>query len=281
MSVSKASVETLRNFWKAAPPINHVVLGSGFGEALQKPRDGFLQIGVLPFAQVPGLTPSTAPDHRGQFELWKNGSRSISFQCGRLHGYEGHSPLAAIAPVRIAHEAGAKRFFLTNAAGGLKREFETGSCMMIDDHINWTFQTPLRGPTPTSLISAKPLGARFPDMGEVYSLDLRNAWLSALKASGLVVHRGVYVGLLGPSFETASEIQMMSKWGCGAVGMSTVWEAIWLRFVGAPAVALSLISNPGTGLLPEYTHPLSPDDILQACRVSADRILDSILEVTK
>lgn len=281
MSLSEKSVQAVKEFWGSQPPSVHVVLGSGFGEALSRKRDGFTRVGVLPFSQIPELTPSTAPDHKGQFELWRWKSKTISFQSGRLHGYEGHSAKEAIAPVRLAHEAGASRFFLTNAAGGLKPEFETGSCMLIDDHVNWTFQTPLRGPVPRSLTTDQPLGPRFPDMSEVYDSHLRQKWQAALEKTGLDVHRGIYLGLLGPSFETASEVRMMSKWGFGAVGMSTVWEAIWLRFVGAETVALSLISNPGTGLLPDFTHPLNPDDILAACRKSADHILDAILEVNQ
>ena len=280
--LTETSVHALKDFWTKTvrrTPDLHVVLGSGFGEALQAHRTGFERRGTLSFEDIPGLFGTSAPDHQGAYEVWTlEGERPIvlSFQCGRLHGYEGRRAADAIAPVRLAREAGVDLFLLSNAAGGLRREYSTGSCMVIQDHVNWTFQNPLIGATPQGVKTREPLGPRFPDMSCVYDPVLSRSLVRALDLQGLKVYEGIYFGLLGPSFETKAEISMLQDWQCGAVGMSTVWEAIWLSFAKAQIVGLSLISNLGTGLDPEHDSH-SADQILKSCRLAANKILDGIL----
>ncbi len=254
-----------------APPSLHVVLGSGFGTALS--AFPWEKVGELSFASVPGLHASTVPDHAGKYSFYRKGNQVVSFQMGRLHGYEGHAPDEVTRTVMIPRLAGVKNFLLTNAAGGLSLAYQSGDVMLLRDHVNLTGMNPLRGPNPRGLDGAE-LGPRFPDMSRVYDARWRAQLHKACLQQGLRVHEGVYLGILGPSFETPAEVQLFSSWGLHAVGMSTVWEAIALKHSGARLAALSLISNPGAGLVAGTA--LDHLEILETCRASATRIVGAI-----
>jgi purine-nucleoside phosphorylase len=164
----------------------------------------------------------------------------------------------------LSRAAGTRNFLLTNAAGGLRPWHQLGDVMLIRDHVNLTSQNPLVGTTPV----------RFPDMSGAYDREWRQSLMQKFKDVGLVVHEGIYLGLLGPSFETPAEIELFSKWGIDAVGMSTVWEAIALKDSGARFAALSLISNAAAGLGDGL--PLEHEKILEVCRSSAERVVLAI-----
>ncbi len=220
------------------PPSFHVVLGSGFGEALFE-NASWRERSELFFQEVPGLAATTTPDHKGNYRIFEHVKTGVSavFQSGRLHGYEGHSAQKAVLPVMIPRLAGIQNFLLTNAAGGIINGCQPGHVMVIRDHINFTGQNPLIGENPAH-------GPRFPYMSEIYDAQWRNQLVQVLSPS-LPVHTGVYLGLIGPSFETPAEIELFAKWGVGAVGMSTVWEAIALKHSGARIAALSLFEQFG------------------------------------
>jgi purine-nucleoside phosphorylase len=251
-------------------PRLHVVLGSGFGAALNK--SSFELVGELPFAEVPGLFSSTVPDHAGAYRFYRWRDSVISFQMGRLHGYEGHAAREVVRPVMIPRLAGVSEFLLTNASGGLAPHFRAGDVMLIRDHVNLTGQNPLVGKNPAGPDGAE-LGPRFPDLGRLYDGDWRRRLHRHCRARGLRVHEGVYLGILGPSFETPAEVQLFASWGLHAVGMSTVWEAIALKHAGARLAGISLVSNPAAGLGEgELDHLV----ILDTCRASAARIVGAI-----
>lgn len=261
-------------------PSFHIVLGSGFGASLDQISEeaGEWQKSVeFCFDQVSGLASSTVSDHAGRFQVLEHrvSGQRVIFQLGRLHGYEGHSTRAAIAPVMIGRLSGIQNFLLTNAAGGLDSAHHPGDVMLIRDHVNMTGQNPLVGENPRSP-SGEVLGPRFPDLSSVYDQQWRTALRSSLDESGVRVHEGVYIGLLGPSFETPAEIQLFSKWGIHAVGMSTVWEAIALKHAGARVAGLSLISNAAAGL--GDGAPLDHELILETCRKSARKTILGILK---
>lgn len=281
MGTSKEAVAVFSSKLGSFKPEFHVVLGSGFGAALNDgpanggPKD-WEKRAEFSFAEIPGLAPSTVPDHHGAFRVYEHlpSGRSVVFQLGRLHGYEGHPARAVVQPVMTARLAGIQNFLLTNAAGGLDPEHRLGDVMLIRDHVNLTGQNPLTGANPTSP-DGKELGPRFPDLSALYDGEYREGLRSALKTVDARVHDGVYLGLLGPSFETPAEVSLFSKWGVHAVGMSTVWEAIALRHSGARVAGLSLISNPACGL--GDGTPLDHHQIVDACRASARKIVDGIL----
>jgi purine-nucleoside phosphorylase len=249
-------------------PCLHVVLGSGFGSALA--AFPWQKVGDLSFTEVPGFPASTVPDHAGSYRFYRQGEKVISFQMGRLHGYEGHEPALVVRTVMAPRLAGVKNFILTNASGGLNPAFHPGDVMMIRDQVNMTGKNPLVGHNPVGEDGVE-LGPRFPDMGKLYDPEWRIQLASLIRANGLSVHEGTYLGLLGPSFETPAEVQLYSSWGMQAVGMSTVWEAIALKHSGARIGGISLISNLGAGMGDGVA--LDHLKILETCRASAARIM--------
>jgi len=252
-------------------PSYHIVLGSGYGSALS----GFSWEKVgddLSFGDLPGFASSTVQDHAGAYRFYRKGKHCISFQMGRIHGYEGHSAAAVVQPVMVPRLAGVKNFILTNAAGGLSVAHKPGDVMLIRDQVNLTGMNPLVGMNPRG-VEGKELGPRFPDLAKLYDRSFRERMRKHCASQLLWVHEGVYLGLLGPSFETPAEIQLFSSWGLHAVGMSTVWEAIALAHSGARVGGISLISNLASGL---GEGALDHSKILETCRASASSILRAI-----
>ncbi len=251
-------------------PHYHVVLGSGYGTALNKfPWE---KVADLSFAELPGFRSSSVVDHAGSYRFFRKGPHVISFQMGRLHGYEGHTPQTVTQTVMLPRLAGVKNFVLTNASGGLSMAMRPGDVMVIRDHVNLTGLNPLVGANPVDP-TGREIGPRFPDLAKLYDREWRSRLKKNCAAEGLGVHEGVYLGLLGPSFETPAEVQLFAAWGLQAVGMSTVWEAIALAHAGARVAGLSLVSNLGAGLA-EGT--LDHHTILETCRASAERIVNAL-----
>lgn len=256
-------------------PSAHVVLGSGFGQALDALPAGEWELkGEIGFGEVPGLTASTVPDHAGKYRVYlhKPSGKSVQFQMGRLHGYEGHAPRSIIQTVMIPRLCGIENFLLTNAAGGLDPKMNPGDVMIINDHVNMTGTNPLIGENP-KWPDGREIGPRFPDMGNTYDPTWRLHLRTRLEKENLRVHEGVYMGLMGPVFETHAEVRLYAQWGMKAVGMSTVWEAIVLKHSGAKVAGLSLISNLGAGLTDQH---LDHFVILETCRKSAAQIIAGV-----
>lgn len=265
----------------AGTPALHIVLGSGLSGALEgaTPK-GWTSLGEVPFADVNGLRASTAPGHRGTFRFYKSATgQTLCVQAGRVHGYEGLTSREAVSPVMVSRTAGTKRFLLTNAAGALNPAFKVGSLMLIRDHVNLTGANPLVGPNPVGA-DGQPLGPRFPDMSAVYSPAMRARLESVLReeARGLYVTEGVYLGLMGPTYETPAEVRLFSSWGLDAVGMSTVWEAISLKHAGAEVGGLSFISNMGCGMAP---GPLSHEEVEVEGRRVAGKLVPALFDYAR
>ncbi len=274
--VSQLAVDQIQKAWRdcgVTVPTAHVVLGSGYGEALETLPAGWAIRGRIKFGELDGLCPSTVVDHKGEYVWISNGSTVVSLQFGRLHGYEGHTPEEVTRTVMIPCLAGVKTFVLTNAAGGLTTNFTPGDAMIIRDHFNFTGNNPLMGPNPKGP-DGKLIGARFPDMSKLYNLELGETLKRHIASLGVKVHDGNYCGVLGPSFETPIEVSIFGKLGLHAVGMSTVWEAISLGHAGATVAGISLISNLGTGL---SQQTLDHESILKMCRKSAKAVVAGVL----
>jgi purine-nucleoside phosphorylase len=176
-----------------------------------------------------------------------------------------------VFPVRALALAGVRQFVITNAAGGINTQFASGTLMVIDDHLNLTGQNPLVGPNDPGL------GRRFPDMTEVYARRLRRIADESAQSAGISVEHGVYLGVLGPSYETPAEIRAFRALGADAVGMSTVVEAITARHMGAEVLGLSCIANMAAGI---EDVVLTEEDVLAtSSRVQDDfcRLLEGIL----
>ncbi len=206
-----------------------IVLGSGLSSAL---RDRFSHVSI-PYDALLGFPVATLVGHAGEVLVgtWQ-GKRLAAF-AGRVHLYQGFSPMQVTVNVRLAHASGAKMVILTNAAGALNPEFAVGDLMLISDQLNLTGRNPLSG---------WPNENPFVDMREAYSSRLRSM-ITELAKPEQRLRQGIYAGVAGPSYETGAEAHYLRTIGADAVGMSTVLETIFARFLGMGVVGVSLISN--------------------------------------
>src|SRR5262249_7730932 len=230
-----------------------IVLGSGLGDYA-----GTLAGAIsMPYQTLPHWPASNVIGHEGRLVVGKSRGRTIAALAGRCHLYEGHDVSLVAFAVRALALLGVKTLILTNAAGGVNTGFSQGALMVIDDHINLTGANPLVG------ANEDRFGPRFPDMTEVYSKRLRRIADRAATAAGVPVSHGVYVALLGPSYETPAEIRFLRTIGADAVGMSTVPEAIAARHLGLEVLGVSCITNIAAGVLPE---PLRHEEVMETAR---------------
>jgi purine-nucleoside phosphorylase len=233
-----------------------VVLGSGLGDFANSLGDAV----TFPYDQLPHWPASNVIGHEGKLVVGRvanAGGRTIAALAGRCHVYEGHDLRTVTFGIRTLGLLGVKTLILTNAAGGVNTGFQQGALMVIDDHINLMGCNPLVGANDDRF------GARFPDMTEVYSRRLRTIADQAGRAMNLALPHGVYVALLGPSYETPAEIRYLRTIGADAVGMSTVPEAIAARHMGIAVLGISCITNMAAGVLPQ---PLNHDEVMETAR---------------
>ena len=236
-----------------------IVLGSGLGGLADDLEDPI----SIPFAELPGWPAATAPGHVGRLLFGRLAGRRVVMLQGRFHVYEGNDPGLVVQPVLLFHRLGARLVVLTNAAGGVDPAFGPGTLMVIRDHLNLTGRTPLLGQ------NADELGARFQDLTDAWSPRLREALHAAGVAEGVELAQGVYAGLLGPQYETPSEVRMLRTLGADAVGMSTVLECIAARWTGLEVCGVSLVTNAGAG----YSgQPLTHEEVLAAGAEAGPRL---------
>jgi purine-nucleoside phosphorylase len=237
--IEKKLQETLEFLNKRAQfkPQLGIILGSGLS--------GFAKnvsaVAEIPFKDIPHFAPSGVEGHPGRLVLGTLEGVSVAVMQGRLHAYEGHSFEQVMYPTRTMAAMGVKTLAVTNAAGGLKKKMKPGDFMVITDHINLTGENPLRGPNWS-------YGPRFVDMTEPYDPMLSKILKNCLKKEKAKVHEGVYMAVMGPTYETAAEIEFYARIGGGGVGMSTIAEVIAARHAGMKVVGVSCITNLGTGL---------------------------------
>jgi purine-nucleoside phosphorylase len=220
-----------------APEVG-VVLGSGLGGWADTLTDAVR----VPYHEIPNMPRSSVVGHAGNLVVGLSGSTRVACLQGRVHLYEGHDPSRVVFGVRLLAKLGARAVVLTNAAGGLRRGYAPGDLMLLSDHLNLLGRNPLVGPNDDRL------GTRFPDMTYAYCRDLRRLARETAVATGQTLHEGVYAALLGPSYETPAEIEMLRRLGADAVGMSTVPEVIALRHMGVRTAAVSCITNMAAGM---------------------------------
>jgi len=236
-----------------ALPETAVVLGSGLGDFADRLGDAF----ASPYGDLPHWPASAVVGHSGRLVIGNLGGKRVAALAGRAHFYEGHDLGTVVFAVRVMGRLGVKQVILTNAAGGINTGFAQGALMIIDDHINLLGSNPLVGS------NDERLGARFPDMSEVYSFRLRRIADHAAAASGVPVSHGIYVATHGPSYETPAEIRFFRTIGADAVGMSTVPEAIAARHMGLEVLGISCITNMAAGVLPGV---LNHDEVMETAR---------------
>jgi purine-nucleoside phosphorylase len=220
-----------------ARPRVAIVLGSGLGGLVDAVRDPVR----IPYGEIPGFPDVGVLGHAGELVSGTIGPCNVILQSGRFHLYEGHDPGTVILPVRTFVALGIDVLIVTNAAGGLRLGLRPPALMLIADHMNFMFRSPLAGPV-------APAELRFPDMSEPYDGKLRALARSVAVKHGIGLFEGVYAGVLGPSYETPEEIRMLGRLGADAVGMSTVPEVIAARAGGIRTLGVSTITNVAAGM---------------------------------
>jgi purine-nucleoside phosphorylase len=227
-----------------------LVLGSGLGAF----ADDLTEAARIPYEKIPGFPRSTAVGHAGRLVIGKAGEIALAAMQGRVHLYEGYSTREVAFPMRVLARMGIRAAILTNAAGGINRDYNLGALVVIRDHLNLQGANPLIGP------NDERFGPRFPDMTEAYARTYRKLALAEAENLGIDMHEGVYAALPGPSYETPAEIRYLRTIGADLVGMSTVPEVIAARHMSIRILGISCVTNMAAGILDQ---PLSHTEVLE------------------
>ena len=258
-----SDISVLSDFLSGRQPVALLVLGSGLGYLADRLENATR----LSYAKIPGFPLPTVAGHKGELVVGKLAGREVLAQSGRFHMYEGHSAATSAKVVRVAAAAGIGTVILTNAAGGIRRTFRPGTLMLLADHINLTFRSPLTG-------AVLPGETRFPDMSTPYDAELRASARAVARERHILLEEGVYCGLLGPQYETPSEVRMLERLGADAVGMSTVAEVIAGRALGMRCLAVSTITNLASGI---GHQPLAHAEVMEVANQVREQ-LGSLIE---
>ncbi len=254
MKVIAEAAEAVRQAIAPRRPDVALVLGSGLGFLAGEIADAVR----VPYDRIPGFPRPTVQGHAGELVAGTLEGKTVVAQSGRFHLYEGHPPEVVALPVRVFATLGVRTLIVTNAAGGIRRTFRPGCLMLIADHVNLTGRQPLAGP----VLEGE---ERFPDMSDPYDRELRALARKVAAAERIALEEGTYVGLLGPSYESKAEIEMLKRIGGDAVGMSTVAEVIVARARGLRCLGISTVTNLAAGL---GAPTLSHQEVLE----TADRV---------
>jgi purine-nucleoside phosphorylase len=235
-----------------------LVLGSGLG-AFANEIAGAARID---YKNIPHFPRSTAIGHAGRMVIGEVADVPVAIMQGRVHFYEGYSPREVIFPIRVMARMGIRAVVITNAAGGINRNFQQGCLVVLRDHINLQGTNPLIGP------NEERFGERFPDMTQVYWKPYQAAALQDGKRLGIEIAEGVYAALTGPSYETPAEIRYLRTIGADLVGMSTVPEVIAAAHLGIRVLGISCVTNMAAGILDQ---PITTEEVIETGeRVKAD-----------
>lgn len=207
----------------------------------------------IPYSDIPGFPVSTVPGHEGRLLIGELEGKRVFLMSGRFHYYEGYDTSVCTLYVRVMADLGVGTLILTNAAGGLGDGMAPAELMVIEDHISFLCDSPLRGP------NLDEFGPRFPDQSCVYDREYIDKLVKIASDAGIRLHRGIYSYTKGPQYETPAEIRALKMLGASAVGMSTVPEAIIASHCGIRVAAVSCITNLAAGISKE---PLSHEEVM-------------------
>ncbi|PHQ79985.1 MAG: purine-nucleoside phosphorylase [Coxiella sp. (in: Bacteria)] len=237
-----------------------IILGSGLGALADQITDAT----VIDYADIPGFPVSSVQGHSGKLHLGFLCGVPVACLQGRVHYYEGVDYQRMQTLIRSLRVLGCDTLFLTNSSGSLRQEVGVGELVAISDHINMQFHNPLVG------LNHDESGPRFMGMENAYDSELRNQLHAAAKSQNITLHEGVYVGVLGPSFETPAEINAFRVLGADVVGMSTVADVIIARHCGLRVAALAAITNLAAGM---HSEQLSHSVTLQGAKIASEKMI--------
>ncbi len=247
-------------------PDTAIILGTGLGALV----DHITDKKFIPYSEIPNFPVSTVEGHSGNLIFGKLGDKPVMAMQGRFHFYEGYDMKAVTFPVRVMQALGVKTLFVSNAAGGMNKEFRVGDIMIITDHINLFPDNPLRGK------NYEELGPRFPAMTEAYDHTLIKIADEIAAEKDIRVMHGVYVGTQGPTFETPAEYEYFRIIGGDAVGMSTVPEVIVANHAGMRVFGVSVITDlGGKDILVAPTH----EEVQQAAVLAQPKMMEIMREL--
>jgi purine-nucleoside phosphorylase len=234
----------------AVQPVVAIILGSGLGNFATHVEGAT----TIDYAEIPGWPLSTVFGHSGKLVLGTIGGAPVAVMQGRVHAYEGYSMAEVTFPMRVLGLLGCSKLLVTNAAGGINTSYSEGALVALSDHINLTGTNAALGPNDPRFGLRPGTGERFFDMSTAYSLRLRALAHAEAEQLGLPLNDGVYLAVLGPSFETPAEIRAFRTLGADLVGMSTVHEVIVARHMGVEVLGFSLVTNMAAGVVDKAIH---------------------------
>lgn len=264
------AVAYIRRHTRMRPEVG-IILGTGLGGLVKEIRKEI----VLEYDAIPHFPVSTVESHHGKLIFGRLGGKPVIAMQGRFHYYEGYSLQQVTFPVRVMSARaglGVKTLLISNAAGGMNRDFRRGDLMIITDHINLQGDNPLIGPNDDTL------GPRFPDMSEPYNRELIKLALAVAKELKIRVQRGVFTAVQGPNLETRAEYRFLRTIGADAVGMSTVPETIVAVHMGMRVLGISIITDE---CFPEMLQPVKVEEIIAVAAKAEPRLTRVMKEVVR
>jgi purine-nucleoside phosphorylase len=232
-----------------------IILGSGLGNLSSVIEPEF----SIPYGEIPNFPVSTVEGHKGRLILGTLNGKKVWVMEGRFHFYEGYTAEQVVFPIRVLKLLGVENLLLSNAAGGVNKDYQVGDLMIIKDHISFFTINPLLGKNEVEL------GTRFPDMSEPYANSFIEKAKQIAAANQIKVHEGVYVGVTGPTFETRAEYQLIKISGGDVVGMSTVQENIAAVHCGMKVFAMSVVTDLG---IREDNNVITHEEVLAAANAA-------------
>lgn len=265
-SIEKA-FSYIKNKIPAYPEIG-VILGTGLGSLAEHIEGPIL----IDYKDIPEFPVSTVEGHAGRLIYGTLEGKKVIAMQGRFHYYEGYNMKEITLPIRVMSKLGIKILAVSNACGGLNKEFNAGDIMLIEDHINLIGSNPLIGP------NLEEFGPRFPDMSEVYDKKLIELCVNIAKQIGITIQKGVYCAISGPNYLTKAELKMLITIGANAVGMSTIPEAIVAKHSGIKVLGLSCITDMA---IPDTLVPLSHEDVVKVAELTKPKFVNLVKHFIK
>ena len=252
----------------AKEPEIGMILGSGLSESITPFLDGIEEVN---WSDIPHFPEPSVEGHEGKYLGGTLADREVLIQQGRIHWYEGLPWDDVIYPIRVQKALGIEKLIMTNAAGGINKDFSPGDLCLITDHINFSGDNPLRGP------NNEDFGPRFPDLSNAYDPELRNTAREAAKELDIDLQRGVYAMTSGPSYETPAEIVGLRKLGADLVGMSTVPETIVANHSDMKVLGISCVTNKAAGMQDKLSH----EEVIEVTNRTNETLGNLIGEIVK
>jgi purine-nucleoside phosphorylase len=250
-----------------------IILGSGLGDFADAVEDAV----AVPYAQIPHFPQSTVEGHSGRMVLGTIAGVPVAVMQGRVHAYEGYGMDEVTFPARVLGLFGVQSLIVTNAAGGIRPDFAPGSIIGISDHINLTGTNAALGANEPRFGVMPNSGLRFFDMTTAYTPRLLSLAQREASEQGWTMETGVYLAVLGPSYETPAEIRAFRVLGADLVGMSTVHEVIVARHMGMEVLGLSLVTNPAAGVTGEALNHLEVMEFGRQASVRFSALLTALV----